>query len=59
MQEFGDKLVRMSKYDTIFVDSITVAGRLCFQYCMSHPDNIAERSGKLILVLLMVCTAER
>ena len=58
MQEFGDKLVRMSKYDTIFVDSITVAGRLCFQYCMSH-DNIAESLAKLILVLLMVCTAEK
>ena len=47
MQEFGDKLVQMHKYDTIFVDSITVAGRLCFQYCMSHPDNVIERSGKV------------
>lgn len=48
MQEHGDEFhKKLGKYDTIFVDSITVAGRLCFQYCMSHPDNIIERSGKV------------
>jgi len=45
-QEYGDPAKQMSKYDTVFVDSITVAGRLCFQYCMSHNDNIIERTGK-------------
>jgi hypothetical protein len=48
MQEHGDEFhKKLGKYDTIFVDSITVAGRLCFQYCMSHSDNIIERSGKV------------
>jgi hypothetical protein len=48
MQEHGDEFhKKLGKYDTIFVDSITVAGRLCFQYCMSHADNIIERSGKV------------
>ena len=37
----------MSKYDSIFVDSITVAGRLCFQHCMGQPENKSDRSGKV------------
>tara|TARA_R110002073_G_scaffold107962_1_gene242797 strand:+ start:564 stop:1445 length:882 start_codon:yes stop_codon:yes gene_type:complete len=44
---YGDPLEMMSKYDSIFVDSITVAGRLCFQHCMGHADNKSERSGKV------------
>jgi hypothetical protein len=31
-QQFGDKKV-LDKYENIFIDSITVAGRLCFQWC--------------------------
>ncbi len=31
-QQFGDKKA-LDKYETIFIDSITVAGRLCFQWC--------------------------
>jgi|TARA_A100001391_G_scaffold65046_1_gene40677 hypothetical protein len=43
----GDPSQFLSKYDTIFVDSITVAGRLCFQYCLQQPENKSDRSGKL------------
>lgn len=46
-QVFGDPQQLLSKYDTIFVDSITVAGRLCFQYCQNQPESRSERTGKL------------
>tara|TARA_R110000765_G_scaffold76527_1_gene149963 strand:- start:1001 stop:1870 length:870 start_codon:yes stop_codon:yes gene_type:complete len=35
------------KYDTLFVDSITVAGRLCFSWCQQQPESRSDRSGKL------------
>jgi hypothetical protein len=44
---FGDSVEIMSKYDTLFVDSITVAGRLCFQWCLQQPEARSDRSGKL------------
>tara|TARA_R100000081_G_C4782217_1_gene152237 strand:- start:535 stop:1083 length:549 start_codon:yes stop_codon:yes gene_type:complete len=37
----------MAKFDTIFVDSITVAGRLCFQWCQQQPEAKSDRTGKL------------
>lgn len=46
-QTYGDPDGMLSKYDTIFVDSITVAGRLCFQYCQQQPESRSERTGKL------------
>jgi hypothetical protein len=46
-QMYGDSIAMMQKYDSIFVDSITVAGRLCFQYCLGHPDNKSDRTGKI------------
>ena len=46
-QMYGDSIEMMKKYDSIFVDSITVAGRLCFQYCLGHPDNKSDRTGKI------------
>ena len=39
VQSYGDPSEMMKKYETIFVDSITVAGRLCFQHCMGQPEN--------------------
>lgn len=33
-------------YETVFIDSITVAGRLCFQWAQGQPDAISERTGK-------------
>ena len=44
---FGDSTEIWQKYDTLFVDSITVAGRLCFQWCLQQPETRSERSGKL------------
>ncbi len=46
VQEYGDPSEMMKKYDTIFVDSITVAGRLCFQHCMGQPEN-RTRNGTI------------
>jgi len=43
----GDSVEMLSKYDTLFVDSITVAGRLCFQWCLQQPEARSDRSGKL------------
>lgn len=33
-------------YHTIFIDSITVAGRLCFQWASGQPEAFSEKSGK-------------
>ena len=43
--EYGDPSV-LERYDTIFIDSITVAGRLCFQWCRGQPDAFSEKTGK-------------
>ncbi|MHA3913871.1 ATP-binding protein [Halovulum sp. GXIMD14793] len=34
------------KYETIFIDSITVAGRLCFQWAQGQPEARSEKTGK-------------
>ncbi|WP_323135632.1 ATP-binding protein [Rickettsia hoogstraalii] len=44
-KRFGDPK-SLNKYETIFIDSITVAGRLCLQWCKSQPQAISERTGK-------------
>lgn len=36
IEKYGDPSA-LDKYDTIFIDSITVAGRLCFQWCKGQP----------------------
>ena len=46
-QIYGDTEETWQKYETLFVDSITVAGRLCFQWCLQQPESRSERSGKL------------
>jgi len=42
---FGDP-VALGKYDTVFIDSITVAGRLCFQWCKGQPEAFSDKTGK-------------
>lgn len=42
---FGDPS-SLDKYDTVFVDSITVAGRLCLQWCKGQPQAYSEKTGK-------------
>jgi hypothetical protein len=44
-EQFGDATA-LNKYDTVFIDSITVAGRLCLQWCKGQPQAISERTGK-------------
>ncbi|MCA3561851.1 MAG: ATP-binding protein [Aestuariivirga sp.] len=44
-ERFGPPSV-LDRYDTIFVDSITVAGRLCFQWCRGQPEAMSEKTGK-------------
>ena len=44
-QKFGDPAA-IERYETIFVDSITVAGRLCFQWCKGQPEAFSEKTGK-------------
>jgi hypothetical protein len=36
----------LAKYDTFFVDSITVAGRLSFRWATQQPEAVSDRSGK-------------
>jgi hypothetical protein len=43
--KFGDA-AQLDKYSIIFVDSITVAGRLCLQHCMGQPEAFSEKTGK-------------
>jgi AAA domain len=38
--------MRLDRFDTYFVDSITVAGRLCFRWSEQQPEALSERSGK-------------
>ena len=44
-QKFGDPAA-LDRYDTVFIDSITVAGRLCFQWCKGQPEAHSEKTGK-------------
>jgi AAA domain len=40
------KDLSLDKYDTFFIDSITVAGRLCFRWSEQQPEAFSERTGK-------------
>ncbi len=44
-ERFGDPSA-LTTYETVFVDSITVAGRLCFQWCKGQPEAFSEKTGK-------------
>jgi len=44
-EKFGDPS-GLDKYQTIFIDSITVAGRLCFGLCKGQPQAFSEKTGK-------------
>lgn len=44
-EQFGDPAA-LNKYQTVFIDSITVAGRLCFQWAKGQPQAVSERTGK-------------
>ncbi|MBE7183851.1 MAG: ATP-binding protein [Methylobacterium mesophilicum] len=42
---FGDPAA-LDRYDTVFIDSITVASRLCFQFAKGQPEAMSEKTGK-------------
>ena len=44
-QRYGDP-AGLEKYRTIFLDSITVAGRLCLQWCKGQPQAFSDRANK-------------
>lgn len=44
-ERIGDPSL-FDKYDTIFVDSITVAGRHCFSWSQRQPEAFSEKTGK-------------
>jgi hypothetical protein len=45
VQAYGDPS-QMDRFRTLFIDSITVAGRSCFQWCRGQPESFSERTGK-------------
>lgn len=44
-EKFGDP-GQLDRYETIFVDSITVAGRLCLQWCRGQPEGFSDKTGR-------------
>jgi hypothetical protein len=44
-ERFGDPAT-LDAYQTVFIDSITVAGRLCFQWAKGQPEAFSEKTGK-------------
>jgi hypothetical protein len=43
-EQFADS--DLGKYETFFIDSITVAGRLCFKWCEQQPESFNDRGKK-------------
>lgn len=43
--KFGDP-AQLARYDTYFVDSLTVLSRLCFAWCKTQPQAFSEKTGK-------------
>ena len=43
--QYGDPKA-LQNYSCVFIDSITVASRLCLQWAKSQPEAVSERSGK-------------
>ena len=43
--QYGDP-AQLNKYDTYFVDSLTVLSRLCFAWCKTQPQAFSEKTGK-------------
>lgn len=44
-EKYGDPAT-MAKYETLFIDSITVLGRLCFQWAKGQPQAFSDKTGK-------------
>lgn len=46
IKEEFEGLSDLDKYHTFFIDSITVAGRLCFTWAQQQPDAFSDKTGK-------------
>lgn len=46
IKEEFDGLSDLARYETFFIDSITVAGRLCFTWAAQQPEAFSDRTGK-------------
>jgi hypothetical protein len=44
--DFSASLISDSKYSCIFIDSITIASKLCLTWCKSQPESFSEKNGK-------------
>ncbi len=44
-QKYGDPQ-QLAKYDTYFVDSLTVLSRMCLAWCKTQPAAFSEKTGK-------------
>lgn len=44
-QKYGDP-AQLKKYDTYFVDSLTVLSRMCLAWCKTQPAAFSEKTGK-------------
>ena len=44
--QWGDPAETWGKYETLFIDSITVSGRLSLQWAKGQPQAFSERTGK-------------
>ncbi len=45
VEQLGDP-GQLDRYQTLFIDSITVAGRLCFQWAKGQPEAFSDKTGK-------------
>lgn len=45
VERFGDPSA-LEKYETLFLDSITVAGRMCFAWCEQQPEAFSAKGAK-------------
>lgn len=47
VKEFGNPESEVSQYNTLFIDSITVAGRLCFRWCKQQDEVYTDKTKKI------------
>lgn len=45
VEKLGDP-AQLDKYDTLFVDSLSVASRICLQWAETQPEAFSEKTGK-------------
>lgn len=44
--DFSASLISDSKYSCIFIDSITIASKICLAWCKNQPESFSEKTGK-------------